>query len=221
MRPEPVPPSFQDAGTVVLVSAHCAQCILAETSVKHVAWITYAAPCRISASNRAKCLRRPVRTPAQHRTKALENPTEKCLRITQANTHPQRRAMDAFAWAETMAENLKAEFGERLAFVGLQGSRARGEAHDQSDIDLVVLLDSLCANDLDRYRAIVQNAPQSNLAGAPFRQNRRIPAHEIGAFSRTGRQRGPHPGRKQKLKNPSPQKQSRAGRARESSLELA
>lgn len=72
--------------------------------------------------------------------------------------------MDAFAWAETMAENLKAEFGERLAFVGLQGSRARGEAHGQSDIDLVVLLDSLCANDLDRYRAIVQNAPQSNLA---------------------------------------------------------
>lgn len=96
----------------------------------------------------------------------------------------------------------------------------RGEAHDQSDIDLVVLLDSLCANDLDRYRAIVQNAPQSNLAGAPFRQNGRIPAHEIGAFSRTGRQRGPHPGHKQKLGNPSPQKQSRAGRARRSSLEL-
>lgn len=52
--------------------------------------------------------------------------------------------MDAFAWAETMAENLKAEFSERLFFVGLQGSRVRGEAHDQSDINLVVLLDSLC-----------------------------------------------------------------------------
>lgn len=38
--------------------------------------------------------------------------------------------MDAFAWAEEVTGELKAEFGERLRFVGIQGSRARGEARE-------------------------------------------------------------------------------------------
>lgn len=72
--------------------------------------------------------------------------------------------MDAFAWAEDAKERLKAEFGERLRFVGLQGSRARGEAHEGSDVDLVVLLDSVGADDLARYRSIVRSMPDSDLA---------------------------------------------------------
>lgn len=72
--------------------------------------------------------------------------------------------MDAFAWAEDAKERLKAEFGERLRFVGLQGSRARGEAHAGSDIDLVVLLDTVGADDLAHYRAVIQSMPGSNLA---------------------------------------------------------
>lgn len=67
--------------------------------------------------------------------------------------------MDAFAWAEDAKERLKAEFGERLRFVGLQGSRARGEAREGSDIDLVVLLDGVGADDLARYRSIVRSMP--------------------------------------------------------------
>lgn len=72
--------------------------------------------------------------------------------------------MDAFAWARDIALKLENEFGKRLVFVGLQGSRARGEAHEGSDIDLVVLLDGVDAADLMRYRRIVHSMPESGLA---------------------------------------------------------
>ena len=59
---------------------------------------------------------------------------------------------------------MKMEFGERVVFIGLQGSRARGEAHDNSDIDAVVLLDAMKAEDLVRYRSLVESMPHSELA---------------------------------------------------------
>lgn len=52
-------------------------------------------------------------------------------------------------------DKLKKEFGDRLVFVGLQGSRARGEAREDSDIDLVVLLNHIDASNLERYRTII------------------------------------------------------------------
>ncbi|MBQ2681900.1 MAG: nucleotidyltransferase domain-containing protein [Eggerthellaceae bacterium] len=72
--------------------------------------------------------------------------------------------MDAFDWTRDLAEKLKTEFGERAVFVGLQGSRARGEAHDGSDIDVVVLLDEMKVDDLVRYRSLVESMPNSELA---------------------------------------------------------
>lgn len=51
---------------------------------------------------------------------------------------------------------LKARFGSRLLYVGLQGSYLRGEATDHSDIDIMVVLDDLRVADLDNYRAIIQ-----------------------------------------------------------------
>ena len=93
--------------------------------------------------------------------------------------------MDAFAWAEEAIGKLKAEFGERLRFVGLQGSRARGEAREDSDIDLVVLLDCVDADDLARYRAVVQSMPNSDLA-CGFVGSERVlaawPRHELFQF---------------------------------------
>lgn len=82
----------------------------------------------------------------QARRKELENP------------------MDAFEWANDAKKKLEREFGDRLAFVGIQGSRARGEARQDSDIDLVALLDRVDADDLARYRAIVRSMPSSELA---------------------------------------------------------
>ena len=44
-------------------------------------------------------------------------------------------------WMEAFMARMRQAFGDRLAFVGLQGSRARGEATPKSDIDVVVVLD--------------------------------------------------------------------------------
>ena len=72
--------------------------------------------------------------------------------------------MNVFAWMRGLSVKLQEAFGCRIVFIGLQGSRARGEAHDGSDIDAVVLLDSLSAEDLAIYRGIIEGMPHSELA---------------------------------------------------------
>lgn len=47
-------------------------------------------------------------------------------------------------------------FGQRLLYVGLQGSWLRGEANENSDIDVMVILDVLSVLDMDRYREILK-----------------------------------------------------------------
>lgn len=50
---------------------------------------------------------------------------------------------------------LKNQFASRLVYVGLQGSYLRGEANENSDIDIMVVIDNLSVSDLDRYREII------------------------------------------------------------------
>lgn len=50
----------------------------------------------------------------------------------------------------------KETFRERLLYVGLQGSYLRGEANEDSDIDVMVVLDRLFVQDMDTYREILQ-----------------------------------------------------------------
>lgn len=93
--------------------------------------------------------------------------------------------MEAFAWAEEAKGKLKAEFGDRLRFVGLQGSRARGEAREDSDIDLVVLLDRVSAADLERYRIVVTSMRRNELACGFIGSERALsawPRHELFRF---------------------------------------
>ena len=52
----------------------------------------------------------------------------------------------------------QAAFGERLLYVGLQGSYLRGEATENSDIDIMMILDGLSVRDLDVYREILESA---------------------------------------------------------------
>ena len=54
-------------------------------------------------------------------------------------------------------------FGENLWFVGLQGSYARGEATENSDIDIVVILDMLTAEDINSYGELVEMLPEKDL----------------------------------------------------------
>lgn len=46
-------------------------------------------------------------------------------------------------------------FGERLLYVGLQGSYLRKEAHENSDIDIMVIIDDMTVRDLNDYRNIL------------------------------------------------------------------
>lgn len=67
---------------------------------------------------------------------------------------------DAKAYMDELILRLKKEFGEQLIYVGLQGSYLRGEMTEESDIDPVVVLEKLTAEELKRYRAIVNRMNQ-------------------------------------------------------------
>ena len=54
-----------------------------------------------------------------------------------------------------LTEALKEFFGSRLLYVGLQGSHRRGEATENSDIDVMVVLDRLSPEDLQSYKNII------------------------------------------------------------------
>ena len=51
--------------------------------------------------------------------------------------------------------NCRLAFGDRLLYMGLQGSWLRGEAHEDSDIDVMVILDRFSVRDMDTYRRIL------------------------------------------------------------------
>lgn len=67
--------------------------------------------------------------------------------------------IDVSAWMRVFLQALKEHFGERVWFVGLQGSYGRGEATDTSDIDLVVILDELSAADIQTYNEMLDSLP--------------------------------------------------------------
>ena len=54
--------------------------------------------------------------------------------------------------------NCRSAFGERLLYMGLQGSWLRGEAHENSDIDIMVILDRFSVRDMDTYRGILRES---------------------------------------------------------------
>ena len=58
---------------------------------------------------------------------------------------------------------MESAFGARIVCAGIQGSRARGEAKPSSDIDTVLILDELSAEDLSVYRALLQTLPNAGL----------------------------------------------------------
>lgn len=71
--------------------------------------------------------------------------------------------IDIKLWMEHFIELLKKTFGERIYFVGLQGSYGRGEATESSDIDVVVILDKMTADDIKIYRDMIDSIPNREL----------------------------------------------------------
>ncbi len=71
--------------------------------------------------------------------------------------------IDIAIWINEFIQKLNNVFGERVWFVGLQGSYGRGEATETSDIDMVVILDELSAEDIQNYNEMLDMLPDREL----------------------------------------------------------
>ena len=71
--------------------------------------------------------------------------------------------MDIDAFMESFKEDLLRLFGDDLLFLGLQGSWARGEAKETSDIDPVMILRHCGKDELLKYRAYIDTLPEKDI----------------------------------------------------------
>ena len=71
--------------------------------------------------------------------------------------------IDINKWINRFLKILSDTFGERVWFVGLQGSYGRDEATEKSDIDIVVILDQLSVTDVQKYNAMLDTLPNREL----------------------------------------------------------
>ena len=71
--------------------------------------------------------------------------------------------IDITAWMSNFLQTLNDTFANRVWFVGLQGSFARGEATETSDIDVVVILDELSAMDIQIYNNMLDTLSHREL----------------------------------------------------------
>lgn len=93
--------------------------------------------------------------------------------------------IDIDTWMASLTDKLKDAFGERLVFVGMQGSYRRGEAHEGSDIDAVVIFDQLSLADLKGYREILATMPEHEKACGFVGDRQTLfnwPRHELFQF---------------------------------------
>lgn len=67
------------------------------------------------------------------------------------------------AWMNTFLKKLNDTFAQRVWFAGLQGSYGRGEATENSDIDVVVILDELTVSDIHTYNRMLDELPHREL----------------------------------------------------------
>lgn len=58
-------------------------------------------------------------------------------------------------YIDELIDKLKAAFGERLVYVGLQGSYLRNEETKNSDIDIMAVIDNLSVDDLKTYQKLL------------------------------------------------------------------
>ena len=73
------------------------------------------------------------------------------------------KMIDITAWMQSFLQELNKTFAKRVWFVGLQGSFARDEATETSDIDIVVILDELSAADIQTYNAMLDTLSNREL----------------------------------------------------------
>ena len=75
-------------------------------------------------------------------------------RLANLTAYLYNRSMETAGFLHSFLDELTAAFGGRLLFFGLQGSFARGEQTEASDIDIVTVLDELSFDDVELYRRL-------------------------------------------------------------------
>ena len=70
--------------------------------------------------------------------------------------------IDIEKYISEAVDALTGRFGDRLVYVGLQGSYLRGEATEDSDIDIMTVIDDLDISDLAAYRKIIRSMPYAD-----------------------------------------------------------
>jgi len=65
------------------------------------------------------------------------------------------KTIDINTWMKAFLQTLNETFESRVWFVGLQGSFARGEATEKSDIDIVVILNEMSTADIHTYNSML------------------------------------------------------------------
>ena len=71
--------------------------------------------------------------------------------------------VDIGRWLERYVRLVTETFGDRVRFAGLQGSYGRGEAHEGSDIDMVLILETLAPEDIGTYRDMLDRLEHRDL----------------------------------------------------------
>ncbi len=71
--------------------------------------------------------------------------------------------MDINEWIKDYSRSMAETFGDRIMFMGLQGSYGRGEAAANSDIDVVLILDRIDMKDLEIYDMAISRLPNREL----------------------------------------------------------
>jgi predicted nucleotidyltransferase len=71
--------------------------------------------------------------------------------------------IDINQWMKQYQNIVKDLFGSRVLFIGLQGSYGRGEANENSDIDVVLILDTISLADLNEYKKAIEALPDRSL----------------------------------------------------------
>lgn len=71
--------------------------------------------------------------------------------------------VDIHQWMKQYQDAVRDLFGGRVLFIGLQGSYGRNEAHETSDIDVVLILDAVSLHDLKQYKQVIGTLPDRSL----------------------------------------------------------
>lgn len=93
---------------------------------------------------------------------------------------------DSEQWIGELVGRLNDAFGDRVLFIGHTGSYARGEATEESDVDVNIVLDRLTMDDLDAYRHIIRSMPHRDKACGFIcgkEEMKAWPAHELFQFT--------------------------------------